>query len=286
MWVYEVACRRRFYPIDFTRAEVLRSEEKSTTEMKDLDINIGHNRQPPGPRRRRHRARLLSASSLCVHTIHPSHFSWRRQPPCDGIASKAAEAEVARRRSALLVHARSPFQSDSQRNIWPGRPDVSYWRNMARSREIFPLEALASGDVYLNNYFLTPSYGAYATPPAAIFPAIPSALLGRNSLCDIRLHPQPLVPARFLASRGRSQPVRWFEEKLKFRQRKAQWRTILEDAFPRDFCATFSLQERAQLRYVNSRLSCKSYREIIYLSKAKILWRIFTESFILKQNNF
>jgi len=201
MRAYEVACRRRFYPIDFARAEALRSEEKSTTEMKDLDINIGHNRQPPGPRRRRRRARRCPFHPSRVRTIHPSHFSRRRQPPCDGIASKAAEAEVARRRSAPLVHARSPFQSGSQRNIWPGRPDVSYWRNMARSREIFPLEALASGDVYLNNYFLTPSYGAYATPgypPAAIFP--PSALLGRNSLCDIRLHPQPLVPTRFLAS--------------------------------------------------------------------------------------
>lgn len=53
---------------------------------------------------------------------------------------------------------------------------------MARSREIFPLEALASGDVYLNNYFLIPSYGAYATPgypPAAIFhpPRVPPVVI-------------------------------------------------------------------------------------------------------------
>lgn len=140
--------------------------------MKDLDINIGHNRQPPGPRRRRRRARCcpFHPSACTLSTLptsrddgnHHVTESRRRLP----------EAEVARRRSAPLVHARSPFQSDSQRNIWPGRPDVSYWRNMARSREIFLLEALASGDVYLNNYFLTPSYSAYATPgypPAAIF---------------------------------------------------------------------------------------------------------------------
>lgn len=100
-------------------------------------------------------ARALSTLPFAhVDGCHHVMESHRRLP----------RSKVARRRSVPLVHARSPFQNGSQRNIWPGRPDVSYWRNMARSREIFLLEALASGDVYLNNYFLTPSCGAYATP--------------------------------------------------------------------------------------------------------------------------
>lgn len=200
--VYEVACRRRFYPIDFARTEAPRPKEKSTTEMKDLDINIWHNRQPPGPRqRRRRRARGCPFHPSARRTIYPSLRSRQRQPLCDGIASKAAEAEAARRRSAPLVHARSPFQSGSQRNIWLGRPDVSYWRNMARSREIFPLEALASGDVYLNNYFLTPRMARM--PPLATRPRPYSTLRaprGRNSSRDIRLSISLPLPPPTLSS--------------------------------------------------------------------------------------
>lgn len=113
--------------------------------MKDLDINIGHNRQHPGPP-----VGGGDVPFLRARITYPSSLG------------------VARLRSYALVR----YPSGSQRNIWPGRPDVSYWRNMARSREIFLLEALASGDVYLNNYSPPSSYGAYATadfPPVAIF---------------------------------------------------------------------------------------------------------------------
>lgn len=146
----------------------------------DFILLISHTRAHASGRSGRVRPRWRTLTSISGTTGNPQ-----------GPLSAAATAPRAIVRSVLFLRARITYPSSlalgvarlrsyalvrhpggSQRNIWPGRPDVSYWRNMARSREIFLLEALASGDVYLNNYSPPPSYGAYATadfPPVAIF---------------------------------------------------------------------------------------------------------------------
>lgn len=172
--LYEATYRRRFYPYWFG-ARARQAEETSTVEMKDLDINIGHNRQPPGPSASslRARAKPTLPSRLPRRDHHVTAPRRRRPRPC---------------RSAPLVH----HPGVSERNIWPGRPDVSYWRNMARSCEIFPRAsvrgALASGDVYLNNYSPTLVYVGtpsaprlYSIPLPSFFPVvIPCAIFSRR----------------------------------------------------------------------------------------------------------
>lgn len=169
-----VARRRRFYPIDFARGAFPGRRRRVRPRWRTLTSISGTTGNPRGPADG-------AAARTAVRSSIPPRAHYLPFPPArndDGNhrvmesrrrLPRPEQLGVSRHRSYT---ARSPFQNDSQRNIWPGRPDVSYWRNMARGREIFPLEALASGDVYLNNYFLTPSYGAYATPgypPAGIF---------------------------------------------------------------------------------------------------------------------
>jgi len=73
--LYEAACRRRFYPIDFARAPG--AKQKSTTEMKDLDINIGHNRPTPEAPPT---TMTVAAPRMTVRSVstHPSSYSARR----------------------------------------------------------------------------------------------------------------------------------------------------------------------------------------------------------------
>jgi len=65
-------------------------------------------------------------------------------------ASKTVEAEslLISLLLSLAIPAICHFAS-SRRNIWPGRPEVSYWRNMAQSCEIFPLEVFSPPATYI-----------------------------------------------------------------------------------------------------------------------------------------
>lgn len=166
---YEVARRRRFYPIDFACGGFPGWRRRVRPRWRTLTSISGTTGNPRGP--------ADGAAARAAVRFIPPHAHYLPFPPLATTATtmwwNRVEGCRGRSNSASLGTARTrSFQNGSQRNIWSRRPDVSYWRNMAQSREIFPLEALASGDVYLNNYFLTPSYGAYATPgypPAAIF---------------------------------------------------------------------------------------------------------------------
>lgn len=80
-----------------------------------------------------------------------------------------------RPRSAPLVNIRP---SQPPRNIWPGWPDVSYWRNMARAVK-YSRSKLADGDVYLNNYTHTS-----CRPPFHISTSFAIPLFRCNSLRD------------------------------------------------------------------------------------------------------
>lgn len=78
-----------------------------------------------------------------------------------------------RPRSAPLVNIRP---SQPPRNIWPGWPDVSYWRNMARAVK-YSRSKLADGDVYLNNYTHTSCRPPFHISTSRSFDVIPYVIL-------------------------------------------------------------------------------------------------------------
>jgi len=126
-WLVRLPIGDGFIPIDFARARA-RPRRRVRSRWRTLTSISGTTGNPRG---------RPSASSLRARKTPtpPSRLprrettTWRRRRH-----RRRRRRRPRPCRSAPLVH----HPGVSERNIWPGRPDVSYWRNMAQSREIFP----------------------------------------------------------------------------------------------------------------------------------------------------